>query len=65
MGPCLVEEVWEGGPFEEPSFRPQDEFAMIERPRLKMRFGPTTFGGCRHWGYLEWASLEELIRPAG
>ena len=34
---------------------------MIGRPRLKMRFGPTAFGGCRHWDSLELASLEELI----
>ena len=40
---------------------PQDGFAMIGRPRLRMQFGPTTFEGCRHWGYLEWAGLEELI----
>ena len=37
---------------------------MIERPRLKMQFGPTAFEGCRHWDYLEWADLEELIGPA-
>ena len=36
---------------------------MIERPRLKMRFGPTAFGGCRHWDSLELAGLEELIGP--
>ena len=29
-----------------------------------MQFGPTTFGGCRHWDYLELAGLEELIGPA-
>ena len=37
---------------------------MIGRPRLKMQFVRTTFGGCRHWGSLESASLEELIGPA-
>ena len=34
---------------------------MIGRPRLGMQFGPTTFGGCRHWGSLEVAGLEEQI----
>ena len=37
---------------------------MIGRLRLKMQFGPTTFGGCRHWGSLELVGLEELIGPA-
>ena len=37
---------------------------MIERPRLKMQFVPTAFEGCRHWGYLGWAGLGELIGPA-
>ena len=34
---------------------------MIGRPRLRTQFGPTTFGGCRHWGSLEVVSLEELV----
>ena len=29
-----------------------------------MQFGPTAFEGCRHWGSLELADLEELIGPA-
>ena len=37
---------------------------MIGQLRLEMQFGPTTFGGCRHWGSLEVAGLEELIGPA-
>ena len=36
---------------------------MIGRPRLKMRFRLTAFGGCQHWDFLELAGLEELIRP--
>ena len=28
-----------------------------------MQFGPTAFEGCRHWGSLELAGLEELIGP--
>ena len=36
---------------------------MIGRPRLKMRFVPTAFGGCRHWDSLELADLEELTGP--
>ena len=64
MGPHLVEEeLWEGGPFEELDFGPQDGFAEIERPRLEKQFVPTAFEGCRHWGYLGWAGLEELIGP--
>ena len=34
---------------------------MIGWPRLKMQFGPTTFGECRHSGSLELAGLEERI----
>ena len=34
---------------------------MIGRPRLKMQFVPTAFGGCRHWDSLELAGLEGLI----
>ena len=65
MGPHLVEEeLWEDGPFEEPDFGLQDGFAMIERPRLEKQFVPTASEGCRHWGYLGWADLEELIGPA-
>ena len=37
---------------------------MIGQPRLRTQFGPTAFAGCRHWGSLELASLEELIEPA-
>ena len=37
---------------------------MIGRPRLKMQFVSTAFGGCRHWDSLELAGLEELIRPS-
>ena len=37
---------------------------MIGRPRLRMQFRLTAFGGCRHWDSLELAGLEELIRPA-
>ena len=37
---------------------------MIGRPRLRTQFGPTTFEGCRHWGSLELAGLEELIGSA-
>ena len=59
MGPGLVEEeLWDGGPLEEPDFGPLDGFAVIERPRLEKQFVPTAFEGCRHWG------LEELIGPA-
>ena len=66
MGPRLVEEeLWDGGPLEEPDFGPLDGFAVIERPRLEKQFVPTAFEGCRHWGYLGWAGLEELIRLAG
>ena len=36
---------------------------MIGQPQLKMQFGLTTFGGCRHWSSLELADLEELIGP--
>ena len=36
---------------------------MIGRPRLTMQFGPTAFGGCRHWDSLELAGLEELTGP--
>ena len=43
---------------------PWSGFAMIGWLRLKMQFVPTAFEGCRHWGYLEWAGLEELIGPA-
>ena len=64
LGPHLIEELWEGGLSEEPNFGPQDGFAMIEWPRLKMQFVPTAFEGCRHWGSLELVSLEELIGPA-
>ena len=39
-------------------------FAMIGRPWLRTQFGPTAFGGCRHWDSLELAGLEELIGPA-
>ena len=64
MGPRLAEwELWDGGPLEEPDFEPLDGFARIERPRLKMRFVLTVFGGCRRWDSLELASLEELIGP--
>ena len=49
MGPRLVEEeLWEGGPLEEPDFGPLDGFAVIERPRLEKQFVPTTSEGCRH-----------------
>ena len=65
MGPRLVEEeLWEGGPLEEPDFGPLDGFAVIGRPRLEKQFVLTTFAGCRHWGYLGWAGLEELIGSA-
>ena len=37
---------------------------MIRRPRLRTQFGLTAFEGCRHWGSLELAGLEELIRSA-
>ena len=37
---------------------------MIARLRPKTQFEPTTFGGCRHWGSLEVASLEKLVGPA-
>ena len=37
---------------------------MIRQPRLRIQFGLTTFGGCRHWGSLEVAGLEELVEPA-
>ena len=36
---------------------------MIGRPRLRMQFGPTTFGGYQHWNSLEFAGLEELTGP--
>ena len=65
MGPHLVEgELWEGGPFEEPDFGPRDGFAVIGWPGLEKQFVPTTFEGCRHWDFLGWAGLEELIGPA-
>ena len=65
MGPHLVEwELWDGGPLEEQDFGPLDGFARIERPRLEKQFVLTTFEGCRHWGFLGWAGLEELIGPA-
>ena len=37
---------------------------MIGRPQLGMQFGPTAFEGCRRWGSLELAGLEELTGPA-
>ena len=36
---------------------------MIGRLRLGMQFEPTIFRGCRHWGSLEVAGLEELVGP--
>ena len=65
MGPRLAEwELWDGGPLEEPDFRPLDGFARIERPRLEKQFVPIASGGCRHWDFLGWAGLEGLIGPA-
>ena len=37
---------------------------MIGRPRQEKQFVPTASEGCRHWDFLGWAGLEELIGPA-
>ena len=62
MGPRLVkEELWDGGPLEEPDFGPLDGFARIERPRLEKQFALIVSGRCRHWVFLGWAGLVGLI----